>query len=142
MPLLALVPHHEPLASQPPRPCAVDVDPPSDRGEADAALLVERVGCELTGLSSAVEELQAALGPALEAAAAHDPALMRQAQKLDLVAQSLQGLSIFLAAVGRLRIGREPLDIEGVAATLTLASLGERLAGRAPGATCGDVDLF
>lgn len=113
-----------------------------DRGEADAVILVERVGRELTGLSAAVEELQSALGPALAQAAADDPALMQQAQRLDLVAQSLQGLSHFLAAVGRLRIGHEPLDIEGVAATLTLASLGERLAGRAPGSACGDVDLF
>jgi hypothetical protein len=113
-----------------------------DRGEADAVILVQRVGHELTGLSAAVEELQSALGPALASAAAADPDLMQQAQTLDLVAQSLQGLSIFLAAVGRLRIGREPLDIEGVAATLTLASLGERLAGRAPGSACGDFDLF
>ncbi|MGI3901826.1 MAG: hypothetical protein ACRYGP_11340 [Janthinobacterium lividum] len=118
--------------------------PPSDidRGEADAVILVQRVGRELTGLSAAVEELQGALGPALAQAAADDPQLMQQAQTLDLVAQSLQGLSHFLAAVGRLRIGHEPLDIEGVAATLTLASLGERLAGRAPGSACGDFDLF
>ncbi len=113
-----------------------------DRGEADAVILVQRVGRELTGLSAAVEELQSALGPALAQAAADDPQLMQQAQTLDLVAQSLQGLSHFLAAVGRLRIGHEPLDIEGVAATLTLASLGERLAGRAPGSACGDFDLF
>jgi hypothetical protein len=114
-----------------------------DRSEADAAILVQRVGRELTGLSIAVDELQAALGPALAEAAGTDPTLMQQAQTLDLVAQSLQGLSTFLAAVGRLRIGREPLDIEGVAATLKLASLGERLAGRAPGgAPCGDFDLF
>ena len=56
------------------------------------------------------------LGPALASAAASDASLMQQAQKLDLVAQSLQGLSAFLAAVGRLRIGREPLDLDGVAA--------------------------
>lgn len=131
-----------------PRKPAMSPPPPAgaadgcDRGEADAALLVERVGRELTGLSLAVDELQVALGPALASAAAHDDSLMQQAQKLDLVAQSLQGLSVFLAAVGRLRIGREPLDLDGVAATLTLASLGARLAGRAPGPTSGDVDLF
>ena len=121
-----------------------DDDVPSEvvRGEADAVILVQRVGRELTGLSAAVEELQGALGAALAHAAAADPELMQQAQTLDLVAQSLQGLSHFLAAVGRLRIGHEPLDIEGVAATLTLASLGERLAGRAPGSACGDFDLF
>ncbi len=113
-----------------------------DRGEADAALLVERVGRELDGLSLAVDELQVTLGPALAGAAEFDPDLMQQAQKLDLVAQSLQGLSHFLAAVGRLRIGREPLDLDGVAATLKLASLGARLAGRAPGAGSGDFDLF
>ena len=57
-------------------------------------------------------------------------------------AGGMLGGDVVLAAVGRLRIGREPLDIEGVAATLTLASLGERLAGRAPGSACGDFDLF
>ena len=133
--------HCEPPMSLPQRR-PVDPVQDLDRGEADAALLVERVGRELTGLSVAVDELQASLGEALAGAAANDPGVMQQAQKLDLVAQSLQGLSVFLAAVGRLRIGREPLDLDGVAATLTLASLGARLAGRAPGATSGDFDLF
>ena len=58
------------------------------------------------------------------------------------VGRELQGLSVFLGAVGRLRIGREPLDLDGVAATLTIASLGERLAGRAPGIASGEIDLF
>ncbi len=132
----------EPDMSPPPPLGPAEEAEGCDRGEADAALLVERVGRELTGLSLAVDELQVALGPALASAAAHDDSLMQQAQKLDLVAQSLQGLSVFLAAVGRLRIGREPLDLDGVAATLTLASLGARLAGRAPGPTSGDFDLF
>lgn len=113
-----------------------------DRGEADAVLVVQRVGHELAGLSIAVEDLQSALGPALAAAAAGDPGVLRQAQELDLVAQSLEGLSLFLAAVGRLRVGREPLDIEGVAATLKLASLGDRLAGRTTGDASGEMDLF
>ncbi len=123
-----------------PQPGSPAVD--RDRGEADAVLVVQRVGHELAGLSAAVEELQGALGPALASAAAGDPGMMRQAQGLDLVAQSLEGLSLFLAAVGRLRVGREPLDIEGVASTLKLASLGDRLAGRTPGAESGEMDLF
>ena len=142
MSVRSLFHHDEPPMTLQAQNRPADDAPGRHRGEAEAALLVERVGRELTGLSLAVDELQASLGPALASAAASDASLMQQAQKLDLVAQSLQGLSAFLAAVGRLRIGREPLDLDGVAATLTLASLGARLAGRAPGPTSGEFDLF
>lgn len=142
MPVEPLPPPSEPPLNPRDRLPPAEAPAEPDRGESDAALLVARVGGELASLSLAVDELQAALGPTLEAAAARDPGILQQAQQLDLVAQSLQGLSVFLAAMGRRRIGREPLDIEGAAATLLLASLGARLAGRTPGQPSDDLDLF
>ncbi len=112
------------------------------RGAADATLLIERVSGELAGLSLAVEDMQAGLGPVIVAAATHSPGVILQAQKLDLVAQWLGGLSVFLSALQHWEIGREPLDFDGVAATLGLKSLGERLAGRVAETVVEDVELF
>ena len=76
------------------------------------------------------------------AAATHDPGIILQAQKLDLVAQWLGGLSVFLSALQHREIGREPLDFDGVAATLGLKNLGERLAGCVAETVVEDFELF
>ena len=112
------------------------------RGETDAALLVQRVGHEIASLARAVGGLQQSLGPALAAAAIREPGLMLEAQKLDLIEQTLHGLSAFLDAVGRCRIGSEPIDLRDYAATLTLAGLAGRLAGRDVESEDEDLELF
>ena len=109
---------------------------------AEAKLVLERVGRELSDLALALDETQVVLGPFISVAAFRDPALMRQAQTLDLATQSLRALSTFLAAVGGRRIGRESLDLDDLAATLTLKKLGDRLAGRTSEETTMDLDLF
>ena len=112
------------------------------RGESDAALLVQRVGHEIASLAKAVGGLQTSLGPALAVAAVEEPGLMLEAQKLDLIEQTLHGLSTFLAAVGRCRIGSEPIDLHDYAATLSLAGLAGRLAGRDVEEEDEDLELF
>lgn len=112
------------------------------RGESDAALLVQRVGHEIASLARAVGGLQQSLGPALAAAAVEEPGLMLEAQKLDLIEQTLHGLSTFLAAVGRCRIGAEPIDLHDYAATLSLAGLAGRLAGQNVEGEDEDLELF
>ena len=112
------------------------------RGESDAALVVQRVGNEIASLAKAVGGLQKSLGPALAAAAVEEPGLMLEAQKLDLIEQTLHGLSTFLAAVGRCRIGSEPLDLHDCAATLSLAGLAGRLAGQDIEDEDEDLELF
>ena len=112
------------------------------RGESDAAILVQRVGHEIASLAKAVGGLQKSLGPALAAAAVEEPGLMLEAQKLDLIEQTLHGLSTFLAAVGRCRIGSEPLDLQDYAATLSLAGLAGRLAGQDVEEGDEDLELF
>ncbi len=112
------------------------------RGESDAATLVLRVGHEIASLATAVGGLQQSLGPALAAAAISEPGLMLEAQKLDLVEQTLNGLSTFLAAVGRCRIGSKPIDFRDYAATLSLAGLAGRLAGQHVEDEDEDLDLF
>ena len=112
------------------------------RGESDAALLVQRVGHEVASLARAVGGLQESLGPALAAAAVREPGLMLEAQKLDLIEQTLQGLSTFLDAVGRCRIGCEPIDLRDYAATLTLTGLAGRLAGQDIESEDEDLELF
>ena len=112
------------------------------RAESDAATLVLRVGHEIASLARAVGGLQQSLGPALAAAAMGEPSLMLEAQKLDVIEQTLHGLSTFLAAVGRCRIGSEPIDLRDYAATLSLAGLAGRLAGQDVEAEDEDLDLF
>ena len=112
------------------------------RSESDAALLVQRVGHEISSLARAVGGLQQSLGPALAAAAVEEPSLMLEAQKLDLIEQTLHGLSSFLTAVGRCRIGSEPIDLHGYAATLTLTGLAGRLAGQDVEGEDEDLELF
>ncbi len=112
------------------------------QSESDAATLVLRVGHEIASLATAVGGLQQSLGPALAAAAVDEPGLMLEAQKLDLVEQTLRGLSTFLADVGRCRIGSEPIDLRDYAATLTLAGLAGRLAGQHVENEDEDLDLF
>ena len=112
------------------------------RGESDAVLLVQRVGHEVASLARAVGGLQQSLGPALAAAAVREPGLMLEAQKLDLIEQTLHGLSTFLDAVGRCRIGSEPIDLRDYAATLTLTALAGRLAGQDVESEDEDLELF
>ena len=112
------------------------------QSETDAATLVLRVGHEIASLARAVGGLQQSLGPALAAAAVGEPRLMLEAQKLDLIEQTLHGLSTFLANVGRCRIGSEPIDLGDYAATLSLAGLAGRLAGQDVEGEDEDLDLF
>lgn len=123
-------------------PATVAADPAQTAAAADAALLVRRVGDALGDLALAVDGLQVGLGPTLAAAAVQDPALLLEAQKLDLVSQSLRGLMDFLAAVGQRRIGQEPLHIDRVAASLTLKSLADRLGGASPAIAADEADWF
>lgn len=113
-----------------------------DAGAADAALLLRRMGDALDHLALAVDGLQAGLGPTIAAAAVQDPALTVEAQRLDLVSQSLRGLMDFLAAVGERRIGQEPLDLERVAASLKLKSLADQLGGTTPEVVDEEPDWF
>lgn len=117
-------------------------DPAQAVAADDAALLIRRVGDALGDLALAVDGLQVGLGPTLAAAAAQDAALLLQAQKLDLVSQSLRGLMDFLAAVGQRRVGRDPLHIDRVAASLPLKSLADRLGGATPHIAADEADWF
>ncbi len=117
-------------------------DPARDLATADAALLIRRVGDALGDLALTVDGLQAGLGPTVAAAAAQDAAVLLEAQKLDLVSQSLRGLMDFLAAVGERRVGQEPLHLDRVAASLTLKSLADRLAGVSPDTAGDEADWF
>ncbi len=117
-------------------------DAARDLAAADAALLIRRVGHALADLAHSVDGLQAGLGPTIAAAAVRDSALLLEAQKLDLVSQSLRGLMDFLAAIGQRRVGEEPLHLDRVAASLTLKSLADRLAGATPDAAGDDADWF
>ena len=108
----------------------------------DASLLLGRFGEALGDIASAVDRLQVGLGPAIAAASAHDPALVVEAQALDLVSQSLRGLMDVLAAVGERRIGQEPLHLDRLASSLKLRSLADRISGTTPAAADADLDLF
>lgn len=128
-----------------PRPSAKagpDTDAALERGAADAALLIRRVGDALGDLALAVDGLQAGLGPAVAAAAVQDAAVLLEAQKLDLVSQSLRGIRDFLAAAGQRRVGQEPLHLDRLAAALTLKSLADRMAGATPDAADAEADWF
>lgn len=108
----------------------------------DAATLVRRLSDVLDDLALAVDGLQVSLGPTIADAAVRDTALMLEAQKLDLVSQSLKGLTDFLGAVGRRRLGEEPLDLDRLAASLTLKSLADRLTGATPDVEDDEADWF
>jgi hypothetical protein len=101
----------------------------TDGSAVEASLVMARIGNEISMLALAVEELQSAFSSPLTKAAAIDEAIMMRSQELDLVAQSLRSLATFLKAFEGRQIGHEPLDIEGAAESLSLASLGRRLAG-------------
>ena len=107
-------------------------DPVSDPAAADAALLIRRLGDVLGDLALVVDGLQTDLGPTIAVAAVRDAAVLLEVQKLDLVSQSLRGLTDFLAAVGQCRVGREPLHLDRLAASLKLRSLADRMAGAHP----------
>ena len=128
-----------------PRPSAT-AGPAPDAARAlaagDAALLIRRVNDVLGDMALAVDGLQAGLGPTIAAAAVHDAAVLLEAQKLDLVSQTLRGLMTFLAAAGERRIGQEPLQIDRLAASLNLRSLADRLAGATPDAVADEADWF
>lgn len=126
-----------------PRPSATATEEAvRDAGAADAALMLRRMGDALDHLAVAVDSLQAGLGPTIAAAAVQDPALTIEAQRLDLVSQSLRGLMDFLAAVGERRIGQEPLHLDRVAASLKLKSLADQLGGAVPEAADEEPDWF
>ena len=126
-----------------PRAAAVtDGEATRDRGAADAALLLRRMGEVLGELALAVDGLQVGLGPTIMAAAARDPGLAVEAQTLDLVSQTLRGLMDVLAAVGEHRLGQEPLPFDRLAASAKLKSLADRMTGSAPSAAADDLDLF
>ena len=110
------------------RPAHAALDPAAS----DAALLMRRMGDAIGDLALAVDGLQASLGPTIAAAAVRDAGLSSEAQKLDLVSQSLRGLVDLLAAVERRRIGREPLDFDRLAGELKLKCLADRLSGTTP----------
>lgn len=120
-----------------------EIQRPIDGSAVAASLVMTRVGNEISTLALAVEELQSAFSSPLTRAAAVDEAIMLRSQELDLVAQSLRSLATFLKAFEGRQIGHESLDIEGAAKSLSLASLGRRLAGRSSSSeSFSDFEIF
>ncbi len=104
--------------------------------------LLERVSGELRTMSGVVGDMQEGLGPLLGDPAALGADVYRHAQNLDLVWQTLAGLSDVLALAAGDAAGAAPLDIDGLVADLPLAELARRLRGLDSSGCGDDLDLF
>jgi len=102
------------------------------------------LGDEVQDLGRSVEALQTVLSPALVAIAA-DPECMKHAQSLDMLAQRLTALGIFVSSLEH-SVPREWwLDFAAALRGVTLSDLAWRLKGKKapdPPHQAGNVDLF
>ena len=113
--------------------------------EADAQTLsafLERVSGELRTMAGVVGDMQEGLGPLLGEPAAMGADAFRHAQNIDLVWQTLSGLSDVLALAARDAASCAPLDIDALVAGLPLAELAKRLRGLHGSEPGDDLDLF
>lgn len=104
-------------------------------------VVLERVGAELCTLAAEVDRLQDVFGPALMQAAEEKPHMTADIQGLDSIAQTLAGLSDFVAALGR-GGPTGSVAVLPLADRLTLSALADRLRGDAGGATDDEFELF
>jgi hypothetical protein len=106
-----------------------------------------RLQDELVELACVALGLQSALGPALNAVAEQDPAILHKAQALDLMAQRLDSLSIFVAGLARNTPPSTLVDPAAAADGVFLSDLAHRLIGQglrpaAQSLPSGDMELF
>jgi hypothetical protein len=105
--------------------------------QAPVSQLLDACAAELADLASRCEVLQSTLSPGLSHAAIDD------AQALDLVTQSLAALSQFLGSIAAGLPEGWTVDPTASAASLPLASLGDRLIARESIVeTSGELCLF
>ena len=125
----------------------LSASPAGDEADETLAVLLERVGSELTTLARVVADMQVALGPILSDASAKDPSICHHAQGLDLLNQTLESLGVVLSGAsrvetGRVEAGNEGFDIKAIVGDLPLACLSKRLQGIRRDAVDHDLDLF
>jgi hypothetical protein len=107
--------------------------------------VLNRLQGELVELACTALGLQSALGPALSAVAERDPAILHKAQALDLMAQRLDSLSIFVAGLARITPVSSRVDPSAAAEGVFLSDLAHRLANPATVTEVvesGDMELF
>ena len=109
--------------------------------------LFERVGSELRTLAGAVNELQSFLTPLVAEVVARDPSAITRLQDLDLLEQSLHGLSDLMSCldasttltdVGALSTGVKTLRLSGLAERLSST----KAAARDTAVASAELDLF
>ena len=109
--------------------------------------LFERVGSELRTLAGAVNNLQLFLTPLVEDVVTRDPSAITRLQDLDLLEQSLHGLSDLMSCldasttltdVGALSTGVKTLRLSGLAERLSSARTPVREDAPVP----AELDLF
>ena len=109
--------------------------------------LFERVGSELRTLAGAVNEMQSFLTPLVGEVVARDPSAITRLQDLDLLEQSLHGLSDLMSCldasttltdVGALSTGVKTLRLSGLAERLSST----KAAARDTAVASAELDLF
>jgi hypothetical protein len=89
--------------------------------------LFARVGSELRTLAETVNMLQAFLMPLVEDAARRDPVVMTRLQDLDLVEQSLHGLSDLMSCLDASTVLTDAGALASGVKTIRLAGMAQRL---------------
>ncbi len=89
--------------------------------------LFERVGSELRTLAGAVNNLQQFLAPLLAEVVARDPSGITRLQDLDLLEQSLHGLSDLMSCLDASTTLTDVGALSNGVKTIRLAALAERL---------------
>ncbi|MCW6507662.1 hypothetical protein [Lichenifustis flavocetrariae] len=118
--------------------------------EADTAEwngLFDRVGSELRTLADAVNRLQQFLTPIVADVVSRDPQAITRLQDLDLLEQSLHGLSDLMSCLDASTTLTDASTLSTGVRTLRLAGLAKRLSGPEQGDTepaliTSDLELF
>ena len=118
--------------------------------EADTAEwngLFDRVGSELRTLADAVNRLQQFLTPLVADVVSRDPQAITRLQDLDLLEQSLHGLSDLMSCLDASTTLTDVTTLSTGVRTLRLAGLAKRLSapgqeGAEPDISASDLDLF
>jgi hypothetical protein len=115
--------------------------------ERPLAEVLQAAAAETSNLSRAAERLQSLASDLIQRAVEGDPALMEEAQGLDVLAQTLAALADFLQRVGQDVPSNWRLDIAPALDGVSLSDLAYRLGHKDAGAReavapTGECELF